>query len=81
VTSEQAENFGRPVAGAAEPVRHLGVELGHLSRAQHQIVVPEDELHPAGENVEPLLALMRAWLGVDLRGRDDDLPRLHPVGL
>lgn len=33
-----------------------------------------------GQDVDPFVAVVRPWLGGDLAGRDDDLPRLHPVG-
>ena len=57
--TEQAEDLGRLRPVAAEPVRDPGVELGHLARAEHQVVVAEDEPHPPGQDVEPLVALMR----------------------
>ena len=59
-TSEDAEHFGGAVAGAAEPVRHLGVELGCLADTEDQILVTQHEPHPAREDVEPLEALVGA---------------------
>ena len=48
------------VAGAAEPVRHLGVELGRLADAEDQILVAQHEPHPPGQDVEPLEPVVRA---------------------
>ncbi len=79
--SEDAEDLDRLVAGAAEPVRHFGVERGDLARPEHPVLVAEHETQVAGKNVDPFVAVMRPWLWDDLAGRDDDLPRLHPLGL
>ena len=49
------------VAGGAEPVRQPGVELGDLA-GPHEVVVAEDQPQPAGEDVEPLVALVGAGL-------------------
>ena len=74
--AEDAEHLGRALAGAAEPVRHLGVELGRLADAQDEVLVAEDEPHPAGQHVEPLEPVVRARVRRRLGRRDDDLPRL-----
>ena len=55
---EEAQHLGRRLTGAAEPVRHPGVELGDLPDAEHQVLVAEDQSHPAGQDVEPLVAVM-----------------------
>lgn len=47
------------VAGAGEPVRPSWFELGRLDRSQQKVVVPEDQTHPAGQDVQPLVPLMR----------------------
>jgi len=43
--AEQAEHLGCLGPVAAEPVRHPGVEFGHLSRAKDEIMVAQDEPH------------------------------------
>ena len=65
-TSEDAQNLGRLVAGAAEPVRHLGVELGGLSDAEDEILVAEHEAHLTGQDVEPLEPIMGAGVRLGL---------------
>ena len=54
------------VAGAAEPVRHLGVELGRLSDAEDEILVAEHEAHPTGQDVEPLEPVVGAGVRLGL---------------
>ena len=44
--------------GVAEPVRHPGVELGDLARPEHEVVLAEQQAEPAGQDVEPLVALV-----------------------
>ena len=78
--SEDAQNLGRLVAGAAEPVRHLGVELGGLSDAEDEILVAEHEAHLTGQDVEPLEPIMGAGVRLGLGSGDDDLPRLDASG-
>ena len=51
---------------AAEPVRDLGVELGDLAGPEHQVLVAEDEPDVAGQDVDPLVAVVGARLGVTL---------------
>jgi hypothetical protein len=38
----QAQNFSGFVASAAEPVRHLSVELDHITLVQYEVLVAED---------------------------------------
>ena len=64
--TEHAEHLRGLVAGAAEPVRDPGVELCDLAGAQDQVMVGEHQPHPAGEDVQPLVALVRLQLGVRL---------------
>ncbi len=52
-----------------------------LARPKDDVLVAEHEPHLAGKDVEPLVAVVRARFGRGLVGRDDDLPRLHAVGL
>ena len=44
----------------------LGVELGDLAGPEDPVLVAEDEPHPAGQDVDPLVAVVGARLGVDL---------------
>jgi hypothetical protein len=43
LAAEEAEDLDGAVAGAAEPVRQPGVELGGLARAQDEVVVGQDQ--------------------------------------
>jgi len=79
--SEQAQDLGGVVTGAAEPVRYVRVELGDLSGPEDQIMAPEKESHAAGQDVQPLMPFVRTQLRLDLRCGDDDLPSLHAAGL
>ena len=45
------------------------------------VVVGEDQPHPSGQHVEPLVALMDAQLGFAALGRDDHLPRVHAAAV
>jgi hypothetical protein len=58
--AEQAENLGRLLARAAEPVRRTGVELGHLPLDEHAVTVPEDQAQVTGNDVQPLVPLVAA---------------------
>ena len=78
---EQAQDLRRFVPGAAEPVRHSGVELGRLSPRQDELVLAEEKSHAAGQDVQPLVALVRAEFGLDGRNGDEDLPGLNAAGL
>ena len=62
-------------------VRHLGVELGDLAGSEDPVAVAEDESQVAGQDVDPLVAVVGPRFGVGLARRDDDLPGLHAVGL
>jgi len=42
---------------AADPVRHVRVELGDLAGAQHDVLVAEDESQATAQYAEPLVAL------------------------
>lgn len=61
--AEQAEHLDRAVAGAAEPVRHPGVELGRLARPQDEIPVAEHHPEPAVQDVEPRCLPVRRAAG------------------
>src|SRR3954454_4261330 len=80
-TPEDAEDLGRVCARAAEPVRDRGVEGGNLAGSEHRVLVAEDEAHLTGQDVDPFVPVVCSWFWRALAGGDDDLPRLHSVGL
>ena len=51
-----------PSPCAAEPVRPGGVELDRLTDTEDEVLLAEDQPHPTGEDVEPLIAVVRAQL-------------------
>jgi hypothetical protein len=65
-----------PITGCAEPVRDLGVELGHLPGRHHDVVAAEQQSELAAQHVDPLVAVVHLQLR---RGafRDHQLPRVH----
>lgn len=75
-SAEDAQHLGRLVAGGPEPVRHLGVELGCFADAEDEVLVAEHEPHLSRQDVQPLEAVVGAWVRLGLGPRDDDLPRL-----
>jgi len=52
-SSEDAEDLRGFLASAAEPVRHVGVERGDLTRPEHPVLVAENETNVPGQNVDP----------------------------
>src|SRR5262245_40276687 len=78
--SEQAQQLDRPAAGAAEPVRHVSVELGGLPGAQDEVLVAEQQPELAVQDVEPLVALVGLRLGTPAAVRDDQLVGLDAAG-
>ena len=78
---EDAENLGGFLACATKPVRHLGVEGGHLAWSEHHVLVAENETHVPGQDIDPFVTVVGPWFRGDVAGRDDDLPGLHPIGL
>ena len=62
--AEKAEHLDQAFPRAAEPVRHPGVELGRLPRAELDVLIAEHEPEPAVQDVEPLVALVGLRLGV-----------------
>jgi hypothetical protein len=47
-------------AGAAEPVRQPGVELGRLARRHGQVVIGQHQPEASRQDVEPFVALVDA---------------------
>jgi len=63
--AEQAEHFGGAWPGGAEPVGGAGVELGDLPGGEDHVVVAEEQAQPAGQDVQPVVALVRALLALE----------------
>src|SRR5947209_18005571 len=80
--AKQAEQFDALCVRAVEPVRDARIELGCFARAQHQIVVAEDQPQGAAQHIQPLVTLVCLESRLALRSarRDDDLIRLHCAG-
>ena len=79
--AEEAEDLDGSGAGAPEPVRHAGVELGRLPGVHDQIVMGEHEAQAPAEDVEPLVASVGSRFRGDYRGRDGEFERLQAAGL
>ena len=70
----QDEQFGGMRAGVGDAVRDVGVEFGGLAGGEDQIVLTQGEQRPAGQDVEPLVPLVRSLLESCTRrlaGRND----------
>ncbi len=90
---EQAEKLRRIRAGAAEPVRYPGVELGRLAGSQYQIVLAEHQPEPPAEDIQPLVALVglrvgcltgpagwdHMFVGLEATGSPGEREHGHPV--
>jgi hypothetical protein len=53
--AEDAEYLGGTIAGAAEPVRQHGVELGRFTHPEDEVPLAQDEPQPPREDVELLI--------------------------
>lgn len=51
----------------------MGVELRHFAWREDQILVAEDETEAAVEDVQPVVALVRARVGLAVRSAGKDL--------
>jgi hypothetical protein len=78
VASMHAQDLDRLIACWAEPVREARIELGNLARPHCDVVLAQNQPHLAGQDVEPLVAVMSAKLALPFR-RDDDLPNGEPT--
>ena len=58
LSSKDAEYFSLLVPGAAEPMRYVRIELGHLPSSENQIMITQHKTHPPGKDVKPLVALV-----------------------
>ena len=74
---EDAQDLRGAFSRAAEPVRQDRLELDSLPGAEHEILVAQDQPHPACEDVHPLVAVVDPWVRLRLRRGNDDLPRLY----
>jgi hypothetical protein len=63
---EDTQELCRSLAGAAEPVWDLRVELGDLSWPEDEVLVAQDESQPPGQNEIPLAAFVCPALEVAL---------------
>ena len=81
VRTEDRDGLDRPVHHA-EPVRRPRRELDGLAGFDGEVPLAEDEPHPAGKHVHPVLALVhRQFGGRDAApGADPDLERVQPAG-
>jgi hypothetical protein len=80
--ADEAEELDGTGAGGPEPMRRAGVELGDLSCVEDEVVLAEDQAESAVEDVNPVVALMRAqvrFLVVAADG-EDELVRLDAAG-
>ena len=80
LSSEEAEQLGRLLARAAEPMRHPGVEFSRLASSQQEILTAEDEPELAVEYIQPFIALVRLQVGGRAAWRDDQLVGLNAAG-
>jgi len=67
--AEQAQHLGRTLAGAAEPVWLRGVELDRLPVSKDDVLLAQQQAHPAREDAEPLIAVVRPRVWGRLGGR------------
>jgi hypothetical protein len=76
--AKQAEELDWFDVRGAEPVRYPGIELGRLSRRQHQIVFTEHDPKTSVEDIKPFIALVGLRLGfaAGAGGWYDELVRL-----
>src|SRR5215469_15121990 len=77
---EQDEQFGGFWAGAAEPVRGAGVELGGLAGLHDEVKLGEAQPDAAGQHVHPLVALVGSQFGFALGGWEEHLVGAQPAG-
>src|SRR3954451_10647285 len=73
--TEQAQELDRLRVRRAEPVRHVGVDLGLPTRGETEVPLGEDQPQPPVEDVDPLIALVRLRFGfaAAAAGRDHEL--------
>ena len=80
--ADEAEELDGAGAGGSEPVRGAGVELRGLAGLEDEVVLAEDQAERAVEDVDPVIALVGAQvgLGVVASGREDELVGLDSAG-
>ena len=78
----EAQEFDRAWFGIAEPVRQVGVEFGDLAGGLDQILIAEDDAEATAQDVQPVVALVRARAGfaVVTFGRPGLFDGLQPTG-
>lgn len=77
--AEHSQDLDRAVAGAPEPVRVPRVELGRLARAHDDVVLAQDHPQPTRQDVNPLVAAVRAQLRLTLGCGNSVLKRPRPT--
>jgi thioredoxin reductase len=75
-----AQDLDRIVVRRTEPVRQSRVELGDFAGPHRDVVLAEDQSHLPGQDVQPLVAVVRPKLTLPFR-RNDDLPHVHATRL
>jgi hypothetical protein len=66
--AEDAQQFHRLQARVGDHVRDAGVELGCLAGGEDEVPVAQGEAEPAGDHVEPFVALVAAAVQLAWRG-------------
>ncbi|GHJ26000.1 hypothetical protein TPA0910_04330 [Streptomyces hygroscopicus subsp. sporocinereus] len=64
-------------------MREVGVEFGGFALGEDEVLVAEDDPQPPAQDVQPVVALVRAGVGlaaVGQAGREQVLVRLQPAG-
>lgn len=56
--SEEVEHLRRTRSGVAHEVRQVRIEFRDLTRLERHILIAQQQAHPAGQDVHPLVALM-----------------------
>lgn len=64
VLPDETEELNRTGAGSAKPVRYASVELDNFARAEKKIMLAEDEAKCSVEDVDPIVPLMDAKIGL-----------------
>jgi hypothetical protein len=63
LSADEAEEFGRPGAGATEPVRGAGVELDGFARRQNEVLLSEHEAEAPVQDEGPVESFVNSQVG------------------
>lgn len=61
--AEKGQVFHGPRPGVTEPMRCPGIELRGFARAEHEVLLAENQTEPPAEDVEPLVSVMGLRVG------------------